>query len=204
MNKKIISVVLIMILLLLSLSSVCHASASAKSFSSSKSNYYENCGAYAAEGFGRLGYSPSSSSFGGITRDSMLDWIRNSGNGYAMYVHTFGGSGYFNDYYGYSIDASMISGNWDFVYIDSSYSAATNELANAFHTIGYSKRCFLGWSGAITTTDSECFNGYFWLNYAGRGGSIRSCALNAAACVPGSGTTPTRFYGDSTYTGIAR
>lgn len=204
MNKKIISSILIMIILLIACSSVCNAAASAKSFSNGKSVYYTNCGAYAADGFGRIGYSPSASSFGAITKESMLEWINNTGNGYAMYVHTFGGTGYFNDYYGYSIDASKISGNWDFVYIDSGYSAATNELAQAFHTIGYSNRCFLGWSSSVAIVDAECFNGYFWLNFVGRGGSIRSCALNAASSVPGSGTTPTRFYGDTTYTGVAR
>ena len=120
-----------------------------------------------------------------------------------MYVHTLGGSGYFNDYYGNSIYSSNVSGNWDFVYIDSSYSAATNSLANAFHTTGYSNRCFLGWSGTITTGNSNYFNYYFWLTYIGST-SVRTAAVNAAAAVPGSGTTPTKLYGSTTYTGAAR
>lgn len=203
MNKKIISSVLFIMILLLAFSSTCHASASAKVFANSKSGNCNNCAIYAVDGLGRLGYSPCTSSVGQITRASMLDWINNSGNGYAMYVHTFGGSGYFNDYYGSSIDSSSISGNWDFVYIDSAYSAATTALANAFHTTGYSNRCFLGWSGAVTTANSETFNYYFWLEYAGKS-SVHTAAVNAAGRVPGSGTTPIKLYGSTTYKGTAR
>lgn len=202
MNKKIISIVSIFLLLLIVLTSTCHASASAKVFTNSQSAYYNNCGGYAVSGLGKLGYS-CTSSMGAITRDSMLQWIRNTGNGYAMYVHTVGGNGYFNDYYGYSIDSSMISGNWDFVYIDSSYSATSTTLANAFHTTGYSSRCFLGWYNGVTSANSETFNYYFWLTYIGTS-SVRNAAINAAACVPGSGTTPIRLYGSTTYTGVAR
>ncbi len=203
MNKKIISCILLVIIMLVTLTSTAHASASAKVFANGKSGYYNNCCAYAVDGLSRLGYSPCTSSMGAITRDSMLEWINNTGNGYAMYVHTFGGSGYFNDYYGYSINSSMISGNWDFVYIDSAYSAATSALADAFHTTGYSNRCFLGWSKSVTTGDSDTFNYYFWLTYVGTS-SIRNAAIDAASRVPGSGTTPIKLYGSTTYTGTAR
>lgn len=203
MNKKIISSVLFIMILLLAFSSTCHASASAKVFANGQTGYANNCATYATDGLGRLGYSPCTASIGQITRASMLDWIKNSGNGYAMYVHTLGGSGYFNDYYGSSIDSSAISGNWDFVYIDSSYSAATTALANAFHTTGYSNRCFLGWSGSVLTSNANTFNYYFWLEYAGKS-SVHTAAVNAAGRVPGSGTTPTKLYGSTTYTGAAR
>lgn len=204
MNKKIISSVIIIMLLLITLSSTCHASASAKVFSNGQSGNCNNCAIYAVDGLGRLGYSPCTSSIGQITKASMLEWINNSGNGYAMYVHTYGGSGYFNDYYGSSINSSNISGNWDFIFIDSSYSAQTNTLANAFHTTGYSNRCFLGWSGTLTTADSELFNYFFWIEYIGGGAAVRTAAINAAGRVPGSGTTPIRLYGSTTYTGAAR
>lgn len=202
MNKKIISLTLILLIVFTVFSTTCHASASAKVFANSKSGYYNNCGTYAISGLGNLGYS-CTSSLGAITRDSMLSWINNTGNGYAMYVHTYGGSGYFNDYYGYSITSSMISGNWDFVFIDSSHSAADATLANAFHTTGYTSRCFLGWYNAVYLNNSETFNYYFWLTYVGHS-SVRNAALNAASMVPGSGTTPIRLYGSTTYTGTAR
>jgi len=202
MSKKIISIVLLLTIISTIFATTVHASASAKVFSNSQSAYYTNCGAYAISGYQTLGYSVSSS-LGAITKSDMLAWIGNTGNGYAMYVHTYGGSGYFNDYSGNSITSSNVSGNWDFVYIDSSYSAATSALANAFHTTGYSKRCFLGWSGAVTTANSSNFNYYFWLSYIGNT-TVKLAAINAAAAVPGSGTTPTKLYGSTTYTGAAR
>ena len=202
MSNKIISIVLLLVVVIAAFSTTVQASASAKVFSSSQSAYYNNCGVYAISGLQTLGYSVTSS-LGAITKASMLSWIGNTGNGYAMYVHTLGGSGYFSDYYGNTINSSNISGNWDFVYIDSSYSAATSSLANAFHTTGYSNRCFLGWSGTITTLNSNTFNYYFWLTYIGNT-SVRTAAVNAAASVPGSGTTPTKLYGSTTYTGAAR
>ena len=201
MNKKIISIVLLLIMLVSTLATTVNASESAKVFSNSQSAYYTNNGAYACSGFQTLGYSVTSS-VGGITKADMLAWIGNTGNGYGMYVHTMGGSGYFNDYYGYSITSSEISGNWHFVYIDSGYSAATNALATAFHTTGYSNRCFLGWSSGVTTANATSFNYYFWLQYVGYT-SIHLAAVNAAAGVPGAGTTPIKLYGSTTYTGAA-
>lgn len=201
-NKKIILVVSIISLLIIMLSTVSNASASAKAFGNSQSGYANNSVGYAIYGLDLLGYSVTGSS-GQITKADMLDWINNTGNGYGMYVHTYGGSGYFNDYYGYSINSSMISGNWDLVYIDSSYSGATNSLAYAFNTIGYASRCFLGWSNAVTTANSNSFNYYFWTDYVG-GTTIQSAAVSAASCVPGSGTTPIKLYGSSTYDGTAR
>ena len=202
MNKKIISIVLLIIVISSILATSVNASASSKVFSNSQSTYYGNCGTYAVYGMDELGYT-TYSSLGAITKSDMLSWIGNTGNGYAMYVHTLGGSGYFNDYYGYSITSSDISGNWDFVYIDSSSSAATSSLANAFHTTGYSNRCFLGWSNSVTVGNSENFNYYFWLTYVGTS-SIQLAALNAASMVPGVGTTPIKLYGSTTYTGAAR
>ena len=202
MSKKIISIVLLLTIISTIFATTVHASASAKVFSSSQSTFYTNCGAYAVSGLQTLGYSVTSS-VGAITKSDMLAWIGNTGNGYAMYVHTLGGSGYFNDYYGNSINSSNISGNWDFVYIDSSYSAATNSLATAFHTTGYSNRCFLGWYNAVTTANSETFNYYFWMTYIGST-TVRLAAINAAALVPGSGTSQIRLYGSTTYTGAAR
>lgn len=202
MNRKIISIFLLLIILVSIFSTTVNAAASAKVFASSKSAYYNDCAVYAKYGLEELGYSVSTVT-GAITKSSMLDWIGNTGNGYAFYVHTLGGSGYFNDYSGKSIDADDISGNWDLVYIDSSYSAKTDELAEAFNTVGYSKRCFLGWYDGVTTYNSNTFNYYFWTEYVSHA-TIRSAALAAASRVPGSGTTPIRLYGSTTYDGSAR
>ena len=202
MSKKIISIFLVILLFITIFSTTANAAASAKVFASSKSGYYNDCAVYAKYGLEDLGYSVSTS-IGAITKSSMLSWIGNTGNGYAFYVHTFGGTGYFNDYSGKSIDADDISGNWDLVYIDSSNSAKTNELARAFHTVGYSDRCFLGWYNPVTTSNANTFNYYFWTEYVTHA-TIRSAALAAASRVPGDGTTPIRFYGDTSYDGSAR
>lgn len=200
--KKITIFTSIIMVLIISLTTISNASASAKSFGNGNSGYALDCVGYATYGYTQLGYSATFSS-GYITVSDMLDWIGNTGNGYAMYVHTFGGTGYFNDYYGYSIVDTDISGNWDFVYIDSSYSAADNSLASAFNTIGYTSRCFLGWSGTVTTGDACTFNYYFWTNYIGNC-TVQSAAVGAASNVPGSGTTPTKLYGSTSYYGTAR
>ena len=202
MNKKIISIFLIVLIFTTLFTTTANAAASAKAFSNSKSSYYSDCGVYAKYGLEELGYTTTSVG-GQITKSSILSWINNTGNGYAFYIHTLGGSGYFNDYNGNSIDSDDISGNWDLVYIDSASSAKTNALASAFNTIGYSKRCFLGWSSTVTTSNATEFNYYFWTEYVGNA-TIQSCALSAASCVPGSGSTPIRLYGSTTYDGSAR
>lgn len=204
MNKKIISIISIIAILLMLFSSTCHASASAKVFSCSKSPVYNNCCVYAVDGLSRLGYSPCTSSMGAITKSSMMEWISATGNNYGLYVHTLGGPLYFCDYYYDRITASDVSGYWDFVFIDASESANDASLANAFHCTGYANRCYLGWNGVVQFADAEEFNYYFWLENVGHNRTIYSCALNASACVPGSGTTPIRLYGSTTYTGVAR
>ena len=196
-NKKIILVISIITIILMMLSTSSNAAASAKAFGNGQSGYAESCAGYAVYGFDKLGYSATYLA-GPITRDDMLSWINNTGNGYGMYVHTFGGDGYFNDYNGYSITSSMISG-----FIDSGNSAVSTSLASAFHTIGYTNRCFLGWNGAVTTANAELFNYYFWTEYVGSA-TIQSGAISAASNVPGAGTTPIRLYGSTSYYGWAR
>lgn len=202
MNKKIISILLILITLVSIFATTCNAATVAKVFSNSKLSTYNDSAGYAKAGLTKLGYSVSTTT-GPITKSSILNWIKGTSNGYAFYIHTLGGSGYFNDYNGNSIDKDDITGNWDLVYIDSSYSAKTDALARAFHTTGYSNRCFLGWSGSVTASNANQFNYYFWTKYIG-GASIRACALAAADKVPGSGSTPTKLYGSTTYKGTAR
>lgn len=202
MNKKIISLLLILITLVSIFATTCNAATAAKVFSNSKLSTYNDSAGYAQAGLKKLGYSVSLS-VGQITKTNILNWIKGTSNGYAFYIHTLGGSGYFNDYKGNSIDKDDITGNWDLVYIDSSYSAKTDALAKAFHTTGYSNRCFLGWSGAVTASNANKFNYYFWTKEVTTA-SIRSAAIAAADMVPGSGTTPIKLYGSTTYKGTAR
>ena len=200
--KKYVSISIIFIMVLTLFTSTAKATTAAKVFSSSKSSYYTNSSNYAQYGLNELGYSVTYSN-GKIKKSSMISWITNTSNGYAFYVHTKGGTGYFNDWYGTSSDSSDISGNWDLVYIDSAKSAKNNSLASAFHTIGYSNRCFLGWSDTVTFSNANQFNYYFWTDYV-TNATIQAAAIAAAGSVPGTGTTPIRLYGSTTYMGTAR
>lgn len=202
MNKKIISAISIIAILLMLLGTTCHAT-TAKAFGCSQSPTYRNCTVYAVDGLSRLGYS-CTSSMGPITKSSILSYVSLTGDNYGLYVHALGGPAYFCDYNYEKISASDVSGYWDFVFIDSSESAVDSSLANAFHCTGYTSRCFLGWSGVVLSGDAETFNYYFWLENVGHNMSIRNCAVNAAACVAGSHTAPTRLYGSASYTGVAR
>lgn len=202
MNKKVISIFLILTTLVSIFATTSNAATAAKVFANSKSSVYNDSAGYAAAGLKKLGYSVSTTT-GAIKKSTILNWITGTSNGYAFYIHTYGGSGYFNDYSGNSIDKDDISGNWDFVYIDSSYSAKTDALAKAFHTTGYSNRCFLGWSGSVSVSNANLFNYYFWTEEVTHA-SIRSCAISAASSVPGEGSTPTKLYGSTTYKGTAR
>lgn len=204
MNKvnKIISIFILSAVLLTIFSSTSKATTAAKVFSSSKSTYYADSSNYARYGLNKLGYSVTYKN-GKIKKSEMVSWITGTSNGYAFYVHTKGGTGYFNDYYGTSTDSDDISGNWDLVYIDSAKSAKNNSLASAFHTIGYSKRCFLGWSNSVTFSNANLFNYYFWTEFVTHA-TIQASAISAAASVPGSGTTPIKLYGSTSYMGTAR
>ncbi len=204
MNKKLIPCISIIILLLGLLSTTCHASAEAKVFSNGLSPVYKNCAAYASSGLNKLGYYPCTSAAGTITKSEMLQYISRTDNNYGLYYHGLGGQGYFIDYYRNNISASDLSGYWDFVFIDSSESARDYTLSNALHTTNIANRVFVGWHDVVSYGNAETFNYYFWLEEVGRGSSIVSCAVNAAACVSGSNSAPIRVFGSSTYTGVAR
>lgn len=100
------------------------------------------------------------------------------------------------------ISSSDVSGNWHFVFLDGCSTAANTGWASAFNIYGYSNRAFLGWTTAVSLINTHAFNEEFWPLLDGTT-SVRQAAVDAAAEVPGSGTTPIRFYGDTTYNGEA-
>ena len=200
-NKKFVFCIFIILMMSFLMATVSNAAESAKCFGNSACPSAADSTGYAVYGFQRLGYT-TYSAYGGITRSAMLDWIHTSSNNYGFYVQTFGGDGYFNDHDGISVHASDITGNWHLVFIDCSDSAASTTLANAFKIYGYSNRGFLGWSNDVYSSSTRMFNYYLWTDFV-TSVSIRQAAVNAAALVPGSGTTPIRFYGDSSWMGYA-
>ncbi len=166
------------------------------------------CGSNSAlklqEGFSRLGYSPSEASIGWITRADIVNFLQNDPNAYGFH---YSGHGYYDTNTGAPVmdtDDGIVTkndviGNWHFVFVDSCESAANDGLARAFHIPGYSNRAFLGWYTTVYDSDSYAFDTFLvdLLTYE----PIRQAALDAANAVPGSGTTPIRFYGDSSYYG---
>lgn len=95
-----------------------------------------------------------------------------------------------------------VSGNWHFVFLDACHTADSSNWANRFNiSSSYSNRAYLGWSGAVLTGNSYKFAVQFWPLVGTM--SIRNAAVAAAAEVEGSGTTPIRFYGDTSYYGKA-
>lgn len=100
---------------------------------------------------------------------------------------------------------SNVTGNWHMVFLDACSTAATNGWASAFRVYGYSNRAFLGWNTNVDVGPACQFGSYFWpeaSNHA-HSSTVYGAAVWAASQVPGSGTTPIRFYGDTTYNGRA-
>ncbi len=141
----------------------------------------------------------------------VLNYVNNDPKAYAFYINCHGNSSSLatKDSSGNSklvLNSSEVSGNWHFVFLDACKTAANTTWANAFKiNSNYSKRAFLGWSNLINQVNSHEFSGYFWNEVAARKytSNVRDAAVWAADKVPGSGTTPIRFYGDRSYNGTA-
>lgn len=161
--------------------------------------------------FNRLGYTNTVDNVGLNIRNDVLDYVNNDSKAYAFYINCHGNSSSLatKDSAGNSklvLNSSEVSGNWHFVFLDACSTASNTTWANAFKiNSNYSKRAFLGWSNLINQVDSHEFSGYFWNEVAARKytSNVRDAAVWAADKVPGSGTTPIRFYGDRSYNGTA-
>ena len=169
---------------------------------------------HAANGFVKLGYS--SSLHFNFSRSGFLGWTNSGGssysnNNYAFYVSSHGpgdeyasstGTIYFIDSSGNRIYPSDITGNWHLVFIDACNSKRNNNFSSALNITGHSNRAYLGWATSVSIADASSFNNYFWETYVTRY-TIQQAAINAAADVPGSETTPIRFSGDTSWYGYA-
>lgn len=166
----------------------------------------------AVQGFTKLGYNIDYSGIcdGKISKDGtngIMSYIRQSSNNYGFYISTHGDfwedsqECYFQDYAGNRIWPSEIRGNWHFVFIDACWSKKNDSLVNAFN-ITSSSRAYLGWYGEPGARDTRDFCDYFWNTYVNTM-PIQRAAQKAAVDVPGSGTTPIRFSGDTSWYGRA-
>jgi hypothetical protein len=97
--------------------------------------------------------------------------------------------------------SSEAVGNWHFVFLDACHTGRS-VWADTFNiSSSYSDRAYLGWDGTVDTQPAYEFAQEFWPLVGTM--SIRDAAVYAANQVPGSGTTPIRFFGDSSYDGSA-
>lgn len=178
-------------------------------------NYYKGATTtkLAVAGYKKLGYTTSSttSDTGSVLRSTITSFMSGS-TAYGLYIRAHGsaansngvqllatkvGETYSNFLYTYDV-----SGNWHFVFLDACHTADSSNWANRFNiSSSYSNRAYLGWSGAVLTGNSYKFAVQFWPLVGTM--SIRNAAVAAAAEVEGSGTTPIRFYGDTSYYGKA-
>ena len=175
-------------------------------------NYFSTAASdrqHAINGFNSLGYSVTTQN--NPTRSQILSWTNYSGDNYAFYISTHGpsdasaaaGATYFIDNYGQAIYPGNITGNWDLVYIDACNSKRNNNFPNTLNITGYSRRAYLGWATEVGVAAANQFNNYFWENYVTHH-PIQAAAVYAAGDVPGAGTTPIRFAGDSSWYGYSR
>lgn len=158
---------------------------------------------WAASAMGRLGYTATAKSY---TTSQMITDIKNYlkalTNEYAFYFSGHGSTTVLGFKQNGWIRPSDVTGNWHFVFLDGCSTAADSGWADAFKINGYSNRAFLGWNTTVYSNNIYKFAEKFWPLINGTN-TVRQAAVDAAALVPGSGTTPIKFYGDVSYTGRA-
>lgn len=170
-------------------------------------NYYrtENI-REASAAFRRLGYNVTLSRQydSSAINNSVNSYLQGSSNEYAFYFNGHGDSTvtYMGTVHETVFSRSNVRGNWHFVYLDGCYTASSTAWADAFHVRGYTNRAFLGWRGAVTLVNTYNFNMEFFPMLTGTK-KVEEAARDAAALIPGAGTTPIRFYGDNSYKGRA-
>ena len=174
MSIKRLGFCLIIFVFIISISSLSFASASAHCFGNINLSTAEECVDSAILGFDCLNYSPVYNTYGALTKEGILNWIHNTGNGYGFSIRTSGSDECFVDSYGNAIYPSDITGNWDLVFLDFAYSGENSNFAQAFKTVGYSNRGCISWTSSVSGSKAEDFSYYFWNVY------ITTRTLNAA------------------------
>ena len=167
---------------------------------------------HAVNGLNSLNYNVSTKD--SATKSQILSWTNSGGsnynnNNYCFYISTHGASDteaasgitYFKDNNRVKIYPGNITGNWHFIYIDACNSKRNNKFPNSFNIKSTSSnKAYLGWATEVQIASANSFNNYFLETYVTHH-PIRTAAIKAAADVPGSGTTPIRFVGDTSWYG---
>jgi len=158
---------------------------------------------WAASAMRRLGYVVTSSSYTDSTMNTdVRNYFKALSTEYAFYFTGHGDTSSIGFKRNHWITTDDVTGNWHFVFLDACSTAETTGWADAFKINGYTNRAYLGWNGKITWDNGYEFAEAFWPLINGQN-TVRQAAVDAAALVPGAGTTPIKFYGDTSYTGVA-
>lgn len=159
----------------------------------------------AYDGMENLGYSNNTKLVEYATLGESIKNFWKDDNSYAFYVTCHGNYDVIGDDKGedelWALYPRDVSGNWKFVFLDACKTALNDTWTTAFNiTNSSSNRAFLGWTDTVKDSNSHLFSQQFWSKLDGKK-TIYNAAVEAANAVPGTGTTPIKFYGDKSYTG---
>ena len=168
------------------------------------SPYYSQIAGLALTGMRNLGYYTYEYT-GDLSGSTITSFLARS-DAYGFYISCHGDASTLSDVIylplaDWILYPSNISGNWHFVFLDACSTAANTTWANAFKTVGYTSRGFLGWGTDVLFSNSYLFAQQFWPLVGTM--TLYNAAVTAANNVPGAGTTPIIYYGDTSYYGTA-
>lgn len=172
----------------------------AKAFAWAGFDYASESAYLAKSGMGSFGYSTLSSWVGsGSEMGTAITDFWDGSSSYGFYVDCHGSPTTIGDNDTWELSTDDVSGNWKFVFLDACKTAKTTDWAEAFNVYGHSNRAFLGWKKNVAVPDAYDFCSYFWYEAVNQNHSdnIRDAAVWAASQC--SGSTPIKFYGDTSY-----
>lgn len=146
---------------------------------------------------------------GWVTKQDVM-WVINHPQLYGLYINAHGlgdaNGNYVNaigDGVNWELYATEVSGNWHFVYLDCCFTSSTNNFANAFHTIGYTNRVFVGHNNEVLQSTSYEFTWRFAGLLSSTSNSVFNCAVLArdAVIVSGYADCNPGVLGDLSYDG---
>lgn len=153
-------------------------------------------------GFARLGYTTvdQDNPYEDATINEDVATFLDGDSSYGFYFCGHANSNVLAFKYNTILRRTNVSGNWRFVFLDGCETAVDTGWAEQFNIYGRSGRAYLGWFDTVQLVYTHQFQDYFWPRVGNK--AIQALALDAANSVPGQGTTPIRFWGDTSYTGV--
>ncbi|MGU8590357.1 hypothetical protein [Clostridium perfringens] len=175
----------------------------AKAFGHDSVDHSYNSAKLAEGGFRKLGYvvEPTFTTSTSNMRSAVLSYL-NKSTSYGFYITCHGASdgSFLSGGGGWKLYPSDIKGNFHLIFLDACNSAKSRNWADAFRRDN-PRRSYLGWKYSVYIDPAYKFCQYFWARVGSK--PIYNLALDAAASVPGKGSTPIIHYGDKSWYGWA-